>query len=172
MLGSYLILLLRFVLLLLTQLFLIEQLNLSTFINPNILILFFLTLPVDIKPLPLMFIGFTGGLVLDMFCDSPGFNSSAFLVMSYMRHLYIRRVMHADIIHSGIQPGIISVGFRWFITYAAILGYVYHLVYAFIESFGWTYIPGNIFSALISTAFSLMLVILFQMLFFRTKPKV
>lgn len=171
MLSSYLVLIFRYILLLITQLFLIEQLNLSTYINPNVLILFFLTLPVDTKPLPIMIIGFIGGLILDMFSDSPGFSSTAFLVMCYMRHLYIQNVMHADIIHSGIQPGIISTGFRWFVTYAAVLAFVYHVVYAFIESFGWGYIPGNILSALMSTAFSLLLIILFQMLFFRTKPR-
>lgn len=170
MIVSYAKLMLRFIALLATQLLLIDHLHLSPYIYPNIFLLFFLTLPANIKPVSILIIGFLGGLILDMFNDSPGFNSTAIVLMSYARILYIRNFMHTDISQSGIEPGLISAGYRWFITYSVFMLSVYHLTFSFIESFNFHYIAVNLFSSLLSSMASLVLVILFQVLFFRTKP--
>ncbi|MDX5320009.1 MAG: rod shape-determining protein MreD [Bacteroidota bacterium] len=160
---------LRFILLLLLQVFVVGKLNINPYTQPNILLLFFITLPINMRPVPSMLIAFFGGLVLDMFNNSAGFNSTAFLIMAYSRIYYIRSFAHIDIVESGVEPGLISLGYRWFIIYAAVMCSIYHLAYAFIESFSWYYIPENIFTATLSAAVSLGLILLFQLLFYRTR---
>lgn len=159
----------RFLFLLLLQVFVIGKLNIDTLIQPNILILFFITLPINMKPFPTMLIAFLGGLMLDMFNNSAGFNSTALLTMSFVRIYYIRAFAHIDVIESGVEPGLITMGYRWFILYAAIMCLSYHLLYAFIESFSFRYIIQNILSAVLSGAVSLSLILLFQLLFYRTR---
>ncbi len=160
-----------FIFLLLLQVFIVGKLNINPLIQPNILLLFFLTLPIDLKPVPTLLIGFAGGILLDMFNNSAGFNSTALLIMSYARIYYVRSFARIDIFESGVEPGLSTVGYRWFIIYSAVMVSVYHLVYAFIESFSFRYIPENILSALLSGTVSLGLILLFQILFYRTKTK-
>src|SRR5690606_39106149 len=134
------------------------------------LLLYFLTLPINLKPVPTLLVGFFGGLMLDMFSDSAGFHSTALLLMSYARVYYIRSFAHIDIIESGVEPGLGSMGYRWFIFYAAVMVLIYHISFAFIESFSFRYILQNMISALLSACVSLGLILLFQLLFYRTKP--
>jgi len=155
--------------LLLLQVFVIGKLNITPLIQPNILLLFFLTLPINLKPVPTLFLGFIGGLLLDMFNNSAGFNSTALLPLCYARIYYIRNFAHFDVVESGLDPGLSSMGYRWFILYTAVMVSIYHLSYAFIESFGFRYILENILSAVLSGAVSLGLILLFQLLFYRTK---
>lgn len=160
---------LRFILLLLLQVFIVGKLNIDTLVQPNILLLFFLTLPVNLKPLPGLLIAFFGGMVLDVFNNSAGFNSTAFLIMMFSRIYYIRAFAHIDVIESGIAPGLSTLGFRWFVFYASLMVSIFHLVYSFIETFSFRYIPQNILSTILSGAVSLGLILLFQLLFYRTR---
>ncbi len=162
---------LRFSILLLLQVFIVGKLNINTYIQPNILLLFFLLLPLNLNPVLSMFLGLTGGLALDMFTDSAGFNSTALLVMMYARIYYIRNFAHLDIIESGIEPGLANMGYRWFLTYAASMVLIYHILYSFIESFRLTYILSNLLTGLLSSGVTLLLIFLFQLLFFRNKSE-
>jgi rod shape-determining protein MreD len=162
---------LRFILLLILQVFIIGKLDISTFIHPNILLLFLLLLPVNLGPAPTLFIGFFSGLVLDMFTDSAGFSSTGFLIVSYLRLNYIRSFVHADVREAAIEPGIANMGYRWFALYAAAMCLVYHVIYAFIESFRFSDSLYNLWSALSSAFVSLVLVFFFQILFFKTRSR-
>lgn len=155
--------------LLLLQVFVVGKLNITPLIQPNILLLFFLTLPINLRPVPTILLGFVGGLILDMFNNSPGFHSTSFLLMCYARVYYIRNFAHFDVVESGVEAGLSTMGYRWFILYSAVMISIYHISYAFIESFGFRYILENIFSAVLSGAVSLGLILLFQLLFYRTK---
>jgi len=158
-----------FFILLLLQVFVVGKLNVTPLIQPNILLLFFLTLPINLKPVPTLLLGFTGGLLLDMFNNSAGFNSTALLLMCYARVYYIRNFAHYDVVESGVNPGLSTMGYRWFILFSVVMVSIYQIVYAFIESFGFRYIAENILSAVLSGAVSLCLILLFQLLFYRTK---
>ncbi|TNE78671.1 MAG: hypothetical protein EP332_13760 [Bacteroidetes bacterium] len=162
-------LLIRYVGLLLLQVFIIGKLHIHPFVQPNILILFFLMLPVDLKPGATLLLGFLGGLLLDVFSDSAGFNSTAVLVMMFARIYYVRAFASIDIQEAGVRPNIGNTGYRWYIFYSASMVLVYHLVYSFIESFRVVYFLSNIASAIMSAAVSLALIFLFQLLFFRTR---
>lgn len=161
--------LLRFIGLLLLQVFIIGKLHIHPFIQPNILLLFFLMLPLDLKPGASLLLGFLGGLMLDVFSDSAGFNSTAFLVMMFARIYYIRSFANIDIQEAGIRPNIGNTGYRWYTFYSASMILVYHLVYSFIESFRLVYFFSNVASGILSAAVSLALIFLFQLLFFRTR---
>ena len=158
----------RFLILLLLQVLIVNKVELGTLLQPNIFLLFFLTLPINLKPIPTLLIGFMGGLVLDMFMDSAGFHSTALLLFSFARIHYIRSFTHIDIVESGVTPMMVNMGFRWFITYCLTLVFVYHLAYSFIESFSFRYFVENLVSAAASALLTTVLVILFQLLFFRT----
>ncbi len=162
-------LLIRFIGLLILQVFIIGKLHIHPFIQPNILILFFLMLPLDLKPGASLLLGFLGGLILDIFSDSAGFNSTAFLVMMFSRIYYIRSFANIDIQESGLRPNFGNTGYRWYTFYSASMILVYHIMYSFIESFRLTYFFSNLVSAIMSASVTLTLIILFQLLFFRTR---
>lgn len=163
---------LMFFTLLFLQVFIVGKLNINPLVQPNILVWFFLSLPINLKPIPSLLYGFVGGLVLDMFTDSAGFHSTSLLIVCYARIYYIRSFAHLDIVESGVEPSLSTMGSRWFSVYAAMMILLYHLCYAFIESFSLRYIPQNLLSALLSAAVSLGLILVLQLLFIRSKPRV
>ena len=75
----------RFLLLTAIQVVILNNVQLGTFINPFLYVLFLLTLPVNMPRLALLPIAMVTGLVIDMFQNTPGMHASACLVMAYMR---------------------------------------------------------------------------------------
>lgn len=161
----------RFTVLLLLQVFIVGKLNVSTYIHPNIFVLFVLLLPINLAPAAVLFLAFFSGMALDMFTDTPGLNMTSLLVMAYVRIFYLRSFAHTDVIESGVEPNLNNMGFRWFFFQSLVLVFVHHLVYAFLESFSFRYFFSNVISTLFSTAITLVLILLLQFLFFRAKAR-
>lgn len=169
MMSNILAYLFRFIGLLLLQVFIVGKLHLHPYVQPNIILLFLIILPMNLKPAPSLLLGFFSGLALDIFTDSAGFNSTSFLIVMLVRVYYLNQFTNIDIRESGMSPTIGNTGYRWFFIYSSILVLTHHLVYSFIEAFSLLYILSNILSALASSAVSLLLILLFQLLFFRTR---
>lgn len=161
--------LLRFLLLVVVQVILLNNIQLGTFINPFLYILFLLTLPVNIPKALLLVVAFCAGLTIDMFQNTPGMHASACLVLAYFRPGWLKIIAPRDGYESDAEPSIRKLGFPWYLAYAAFLVFIHHLFLFFIEVFRFSEFFDTMIRILLSSTLTLLLIIIAQYL--TLKPK-
>ena len=80
----------QFTLLLFLQVFLLNNINLFGFINPNLYLLFFIVYRFNSNPTILIFLGFLMGLLLDLLTQGSGAHTIAALTIAFVRPIIIR----------------------------------------------------------------------------------
>ena len=80
----------QFILLLFLQVFLLNNINLFGFINPNLYLLFFIVYRFDTNQTLLIFLGFLMGLLLDLLTQGSGAHTIASLTIAFIRPIIIR----------------------------------------------------------------------------------
>ncbi len=159
----------RFVLLVFLQLFILNNIQFSGFVNPYLYVLFVLLLPFETPGWLLLVSAFVMGLVIDIASVTVGYHTIATVFMAYFRYHLLRFIAPHDGYESGMTPTIQSLGFSWFIKYAAVLVLAHHLILFWIESFNWVdFIPAT-FRAIASSIFTLLLILIWQFLTMRPK---
>ncbi len=157
---------LKFILLVLVQVLILNNIQYSGFINPYAYILFLLILPVRIPKSLLLIIAFFTGLTVDMFGNSIGLHASACLLLAYARPMVLRILAPRDGYETDTVPSIIGQGFKWFMIYTALLTVIHHLLLFYLESFRLSEFFTTFVRALSSSLATITVIILFQYLFF------
>lgn len=157
----------RFFLILMFQLLVINNIELSTYINPYIYIVFILTLPVSMKPWKVVMISFFVGMVMDTFSSTPGLHMAASVFMGYTRNFYLKFATSKEDYESNINPTLSRKGLVWFLVYAVFLTFLHHMVLFYLEVYGFTEFFRTLTRILFSTAFSVLLITMGQLLFYR-----
>jgi rod shape-determining protein MreD len=85
MINSILRLGLIFILLILFQVLLFNNIQFSGYVNPYVYIMFILLLPVEIPSWLLLLLSFATGLIMDFFSGSPGMHTSATVFAGFIR---------------------------------------------------------------------------------------
>ena len=80
----------QFIILLFLQVFLLNNINLFGFINPNLYLLFFIVYRFDTNQTLLIFLGFLMGLLLDLLTQGSGAHTIASLTIAFIRPIIIR----------------------------------------------------------------------------------
>ncbi|MBK9638281.1 MAG: rod shape-determining protein MreD [Bacteroidetes bacterium] len=159
----------RFLLLISLQILILNNIQLGTFINPFLYILFLLSLPVNMPKLLLLPIAFLTGITIDMFQNTPGMHASACLFMMYLRPYWLKIIAPRDGYDIEVEPSIKKLGFPWYITYASLLVFVHHLFLFFIEVFRFSEFFDTLTRIALSSILTLLLIIIAQYL--TAKPK-
>lgn len=155
-----------FVGLVLAQTLIFNQIQFSGYVNPYIYVLFILLLPLSTPRYLLLLLGFAIGLVVDIFMDSPGVHAAATVFIAWMRQPVIRLISNREEDRND-YPGLKQNKFGWFLSYVSILVFLHHLVLFYIEVFSFSNFAGTFFRALLSSVFSIFVLVLSQFLVFR-----
>jgi len=159
----------RFVLLVFLQLFVLNNIQFSGFVNPYLYVLFIMLLPFEISGWFLLVLGFILGLVIDVASSTIGYHTIATVFMAYFRFHLLKFIAPRDGYEPGMSPTMQSLGFAWFLKYASILTIAHHFVLFWIESFRF----GDLFlatlRALASSIFTILLIFIYQFLAIRRK---
>jgi len=161
----------RFIVLVLAQVLIIKNIELGRFINPFIYVLFIIVLPFETPKWLLLLSAFILGLNVDIFYDTPGMHAAACVLMAYVRPGVLKLFSPRDGYESGTQPTIQYLGIPWFLSYSAILIVIHHLFLFFLEMFRFSEFFSTFFRALVSSFFTLLLVVVSQYLFNRKKEQ-
>jgi len=159
--------LIRFLVLTLFQVFILNNVQLNGYINPYIYILFILLLPFETPKWLLLVLAFLQGLTIDMFVQTPGMHAAACVFMAFMRPFIISTISSKKEYEPGIQPSIQDLGSVWFISYATILTLSHHLVLFFAEVFHFSEFFITIQRVIYSTIITLILIIISQYVFYK-----
>jgi len=159
----------RFVLLVFLQIFVLNNIQFSGFVNPYLYIIFILLLPFEISGAFMLILAFCMGLVIDIYSITLGYHTMATVFMAYFRIHLLRHIAPHDGYEPGMSPTVSSLGLAWFVRYATILTLAHHFVLFWIESFSLTDLLPATLRALASSVFTIFLIIIYQLLSARGK---
>lgn len=159
----------RFLILVLFQVLIIKNIELGRFINPFFYILFILMLPFETPNWLVLILSFILGLTIDMFYDTIGMHAAASAFIGFCRPGILKLFSPRDGYESGTQPTIQYLGTPWFLSYSGILIILHHMVLFFIEIFRFSEFFSTFFRVILSSLFSLILIVITQFLFYKNK---
>jgi rod shape-determining protein MreD len=157
----------RFFLLVLVQVFIFNNIELSGYLNPYVYVLFILLLPFETPAWLTLLSGFLLGLSIDIFSETLGMHTAATVFMAFMRPFVLSYFAPRDGYESGSFPRIFYYGLPWFIKYATILVLAHHLVLFYLEMFSFRDFFTTFLRVLLSTIFSSFLIVISQYFIFR-----
>lgn len=155
----------RFVVLVLVQVLILNNIQINGYINPYFYVLFVLLLPFNTSRTALLLSAFFLGLCIDLFMHTVGIHAAATTFMAFLRPGMISLLSGNKEIEPDMKPGIFDMGFSWFFIYSFILVFFHHLVLFYMEMLRLDEFLQTMLRVLISTAISVVLIIISQYLF-------
>ncbi|MCX6301166.1 MAG: rod shape-determining protein MreD [Bacteroidia bacterium] len=151
-----------FFLLILLQILLFNNIEFSGYVNPYVYIMFILLLPVEIPSWLLLILSFFTGLVIDIFCGSPGMHTSATVLAGFVRPYVLRLISPRDGYEPGTDPSMMIYGFRWFLFYTLIIVFIHHFTLFYLEVFRFTDFFLTLLRVILSSLFSIAFILLLE----------
>lgn len=162
MINSVLRFCLIFILLILLQVLLFNNIEFSGYVNPYIYVMFILLLPIEIPSWLLLLLSFGTGLIIDFFSSSPGMHTSATVLIGFVRPYVLRLVSPRDGYESGSDPSMVAYGLRWFATYALLMVIIHHTALFYLEVFRFADFFRTLLRVILSTLFSVGFILLIE----------
>ena len=158
---------LRFVLLVFFQVFILNNLQVGGFINPFVYILFILLLPFETPKWFLLVMGFFLGFTIDLFFHTPGIHASATVFMAFLRPYVLDYFATRDGYETGTFPRVHYYGFVWFLKYTALLVLAHHIFLFYLEVFRVSDFFITLGRVILSWVFSVFFIVSSQYFIFR-----
>jgi rod shape-determining protein MreD len=162
---------LRFVVLVFLQVFLLKNVTLYNLTTPYLYVLFILLLPFETPNLLLFLLSFVMGLTIDMFYNTPGLHAAACTLLAFVRVIFIGVTVQKEGFDNEPDPTLSNMGFRWFFTYSSVLVLFHHFALFNLEVFRFSEIQYTLIRFLLSSVFTLFLVLITSFLFYRRKER-
>ncbi len=153
------------------QVFLLKNISLYNLSMPYPYILFILLLPFEVPNVLLFLLSFLLGLSIDAFYDTPGLHAASCVLLALVRIMFISITVQKEGFDNEPEPTLGNMGFRWFFAYAGILTLVHHFFLFNLEVFHLSEIQYTLLRFLLSSAFTLFLILVSSFLFFRRKER-
>jgi rod shape-determining protein MreD len=151
-----------FVIIILVQVLILNNIRFSGYVNPYVYLLFILLLPVEIPSWLLLLLSFGTGLIMDFFSGSPGMHSSATVLAGFARPYVLRVVSPRDGYEPGVDPSLAIYGLRWFLVYASIIVLIHHTALFYLEVFRFAAFLRTLLRVLLSSLFSVTFILLLE----------
>ncbi|MFP4367054.1 MAG: rod shape-determining protein MreD [Bacteroidales bacterium] len=157
----------RIIILVVFQIFILNNIQFSGFVNPYFYVLFILLLPFETPGWLLLSLAFVLGITIDLFSNTPGLHASATVFMAFLRPLVLNSFAPRDGYVPGTFPRIYYYGFGWFFQYSAILILGHHFFLFYMEVFQLSDFLLTFKRVVFSSIFTLFLVLISQFFIFR-----
>lgn len=149
------------------QVYILNNAELGAFIHPQILLFFLLYLPSYVNKNWLIVIGFASGLLLDTLQNTMGINAFAAVLICFIRPLFTRNIESSKSLkESESKLWINRKGFAWKLTYLGLMTAIHHFVFFILEGWGINIFTRTIPTIVISSLFSLMMLLLLEEVIF------
>jgi cell shape-determining protein MreD len=155
----------RFIVLLLVQVVVLNNIQFTGYINPFVYIMFIMMLPVRLNNAILLIIAFFTGLIVDMFSNTMGMHAAACVFMAFTRPTVLKVLAPRDGYEAESSPSARELGFTWFLIYAATLTLIHHFVLFYIEVFRFSEFFSTLLRVVLSSVATLVVIMISQYLF-------
>jgi hypothetical protein len=133
---------------------------------------FLLMLPFDAGAIRLMLMGLLMGLCVDIFYNSLGIHAAASVFIMYLRPHAVSIISPRGGYEAWMTPKLKVMGFEWFSVYSLLLIFLHHLVLFFVEAGGFSNFFYTMFKVLASTAFTFVVIVIIQYLFYTSRRSI
>ena len=157
----------RFVVLVLVQILLLNNIQISGYIVPNFYVLFILLMPFETPRWLLLPVAFALGISVDLFTQTQGMHAAATVFMAFLRPWILEISAPRDGYEPGSFPRLYYYGFQWFLRYTVILVLAHHFILFYIEVFRFSDFFSTLLRVLLSSLFSVVLIMLSQYFIYR-----
>jgi hypothetical protein len=161
----------RFFLLLVLQVLVLNRISFYGFLNPYAYILFILLLPFETPGWLLLLLSFASGLAVDLFSGTIGLHASASVFAGFVKPGIVKLVGEKPEYDITTQPTLREMGLKWFFAYAATMTFLHHLFLNFIDVFSFREFWQTLLRVILSSAFTLLFILLIEFIFTSRKEK-
>lgn len=156
----------RYVVVMLLQVLLFDQLQLWGVCHPYIYVLCLLMLPITLPHSVDMLIGAAVGLVMDVFCNSLGIHMAACVLLMLIRP-YLLGVIVNDKDRLNEQINLRTIGLEALVRYTVILVLVHHLTVFSLAAWSWSHMSFALIETAVSSAVTILVVLGYNALKFK-----
>jgi len=162
---------LNFILIVLIQGLVINNIEIDEFLNPMLYPMLILMLPFELSVVATLIISFIIGISVDGFSNTFGLHASASMLIGYMRPTILKYIKPRDGYDTTLLPSIHDMGPAWFLGYSTLFLFIHHLWFFSFEILRFDLILLILAKTFFSLIFSLLLIILFQFIFYKASKK-
>jgi rod shape-determining protein MreD len=155
-----------FIVLVLIQVLILNQMQISGYLNPYMYILFVMLLPLSAPRYIVLLSGFLIGLTIDIFSNSLGLHAAATVFIAYIRPFVVRSISDREE-EINDYPGLKQNKFSWFLYYSSVMVFFHHFILFYLEIFSFTQFFNTLLRVVLSSLVSIFVVVLSQFLIFR-----
>ena len=156
----------RYVVVMLLQVLLFDQLQLWGVCHPYVYVLCLLMMPITLPHTVEMLIDAGVGLVMDVFCNSLGVHTASCILLMFIRP-YLLGAFVNDTDRLNEQISLRSIGMEALIKYVVILVVIHHLMVFTLAAWSWSHIWFVLIETLVSSLISCLIVIGYNILKYR-----
>lgn len=159
---------LLFFILLILQVFVLNNILFFGYINPYLYIIFVFLYPLKINRIPFLFFSFLLGLFIDFFSDSGGIHAFSILFIAYIRLFFIRmyfRKEETDYAFFNLN----SESFGKIFNHVVTLTIIHHFIYFSLANFSFQNLSNVITNTFFSSIFTLILYFLGTYIFIKSE---
>lgn len=153
----------RFLLLVLFQVLVLNNIQFLGYINPYIYILFILALPVRTPQWITLLLAFALGLTLDMFSNTGGMHAFATVLVAFLRGGTIKLFTAIDE-GNNPTPSFYTFGVSAYVKYVIAMVFIHHSTLFILESFSLAHFWLMLAKIILSTAVTILLILGIQSL--------
>lgn len=153
----------RFVLVMLLQVLLFDQLQLLGVCHPYVYVLCLLMLPITLPHNVDMLIGALVGLIMDVCCNSLGVHISVCVLIMFVRPYLIGALVN-DKDRLNEQLSIRSLGMEAMVKYVCILVVVHHFLIFLLGAWSWHHIGFVLLATLVSSLITILIILGYNVL--------
>ena len=144
------------------QIFILNNIQLSGYINPYYYIVFILYFPTKSTKSTILLLSFTMGFIMDIFCYSYGTHAFASVLIAYLKILWTSKLNYSKDSEELFEINNLSM--NRFIIVSIYFIFIHHFTLFFLESFSFKELFLVIQTTLASSILTLMLVVIHKFL--------
>jgi len=148
----------RFILLLVAQILIFNNINFLGFINPYPYILFIILYPVNGNKSGLLIASFFLGIIMDMFCNSGGVHAAACVALAYYRPYIFKFSFGLSYEYQTVKLNDVLTPERFSFILISVI--IHHFVLFLLEVFRLNFLWEILLKTLISTLFTIIICII------------
>jgi rod shape-determining protein MreD len=153
----------RFILLVLAQVLVLNNIQFLGFINPYIYILFIISLPVRMPRWAVLILAFGLGLTIDMFSNTPGMHAFASVLIAFLRNGIIRLFISIDE-GNNPTPSYYTFSVATYVKYVVFMVLIHHTTLFILEAFSLAHFWLMLFKIILSSFVTVLLILGIQSL--------
>lgn len=160
-----------FILLVLFQGLILNNIEFGGYVVPYLYIIFILILPFNTPNWLVLILGFILGVAIDSFSSTLGMHTAATVVMAFGRYYLLKLIEPRGGYDFNSKPNVQFMGLMWYLLYASILVFLHHIFLFYIESFKLTQFFYTFGRAISSAFFTMILVLIVQLFNYKSTTK-